>query len=150
MFKTIKKFLVGTVLGAIFGVLAFTAFPTLAYIQVPNTSLSLNSLLVSGTAPYIASGFGYSASTVLATANGTGAFEIPISSVAASSGVLTMPNATNGWACQVFGETTNASSVLVKQIASSASSVTIANYNNSLAQGNFAVVTVFHASCFGY
>ena len=150
MMNKIKKFLVGTVLGAIFGILTFTAFPTLAYIQVPNTSLSLSSLLVSGTAPYIASGFGYSASTVLSVANGTGAFEIPISSVAATSGVLQMPTASNGWVCTVFDETTSASSVLVKQISSSASSVTIANYNNSLAQGNFAVGTVLHASCFAY
>ena len=149
MLNKFKKFLVGTVLGAIFGILTFTAFPTLAYIQVPNTSVSLANILYSGTAPFVKSGFGNASSAVLAFSNGTGAFEVAVSGTTATSGVLQMPNAANGWVCNSFVESTSASAV-TRQTASTASSVTIQNFDTTGATSVFPASSIIHATCAAY
>jgi hypothetical protein len=73
-----------------------------------SSGLNLQSqhLLLSGTPPSIAAGFGTSASIV--NFNGSAAFELDVGSGGtARSGVIGMPTASNGWSCQVndMGET---------------------------------------------
>lgn len=115
------------------------------------TSFNLGTKLsTSVTNPYISSGFGYSTSAVLANANGTAAFEIPVSGITSASGVVVLPTANTGWACHTFNEVHTASSVAVVQIASTASSVTFNNYNSSQVSDSFPASSVIHASCFGY
>jgi len=114
-----------------------------AVFQTTTTSVNLNkqaifaqgfklaNLAASNTAPTIGSGFGTSPSIV--ASNGTVAFQINVGTGGtASSGVITMPTATNGWSCSANDVTTQSTSVfLTKQIASTTSSVTITNYNIS-------------------
>lgn len=64
-----------------------------------------NGVLISPVAPLIASGFGGTPSIV--HSNGTAVFEVNVGSGgSATSGVITMPAATNGWSCQVSDMTT--------------------------------------------
>jgi hypothetical protein len=114
------------------------------------TSSAFTKQFMSATNPYISSGFGYTASAVLANANGTAAFKIPVSGVTATSGVIALPTASNGWSCNTFNEVHSASSVAVVQTASAASSVTLINYNASQAEGAFPASSVIHGSCFAY
>lgn len=114
------------------------------------SSVNLNKLSTSSTNPYISSGFGYAASAVLTNVNGTSAFEIPVSGVTATSGVVTLPTANTGWACHTFNEVHSASSVSVIQTASTASSVTLSNYNASQVSDSFPASSVIHGSCFAY
>lgn len=88
-------------------------------------------LAISGTAPTISSGFGTSPS--ISSNNGTAAFRINVGSGnAATSGVIGMPTAANGWNC-TFKFLDPASHLAVGQsteeTASTASSVSISNYN---------------------
>jgi len=156
--EVIKSKYVYPVLFVIFGILLSTTTPVFATFQSVATQffasigLKNNTLWVSATAPYISNGFGYgTASAVLANANGTGAFEISTSGVTPpASGVITLPQATTGWSCVTFTETTSASAVVTKQIASTASSVTLDNFNASGAESSFPTSAVIHASCFAY
>jgi len=147
-----KKTVIYSVLSLIFGILIAVTTPAWSYIQAPLSALGINTLWVSGTAPYINSGFGYGAtSAVLAKSNGTGAFEIATNGVTPpASGVIVLPQATNGWSCNTYTETSSASAVVTKQIASTISSVTIDNFNSSGAESSFPTSAVIHASCFAY
>lgn len=88
-------------------------------------------LLVSATAPTIASGFGTSPS--ISGSNGTAAFQVTVGTGGtASTGVITMPTANAGWSCSAADVTTASSSVyLTRQTASTTTSVTITNYNTA-------------------
>lgn len=88
-------------------------------------------LLVSATAPTIASGFGTSPS--ISGSNGTAAFQVTVGTGGtASTGVITMPAANAGWSCSAADVTTASTSVyLTKQTASTTTSITITNYNTA-------------------
>ena len=89
------------------------------------TSLSIGGTLVhSNVAPTIASGFG-TGPTVLGT--GTAAFKITVGTGGASSGVITLPAAPNGWVVQGW-DITNGSSLFLQQTAFTITSATIASF----------------------
>jgi len=80
------------------------------------------------TAPTIASGFGTSPSIV--ASNGTAAFILNIGTGGtATSGVVAMPTATTGWACSVQPASAPQAGAAMYSMPTSASSVTITNYN---------------------
>lgn len=86
-------------------------------------NLEVNSaILVSPVAPIIASGFGSTPSIV--HSNGTAAFQINVGTGgSATSGVITMPTASNGWSCQVADMTTPAKTTT--ETAYSTTSITL-------------------------
>jgi hypothetical protein len=96
----------------------------------PGTAYDLDAHLIeSATAPSIRTGFGTSPS--ISAPSGTAAFRVTIGTGGtATSGVLTMPTASNGWNCFSSDQTTPATNY-TKQSASSKSSVTLTNYNSS-------------------
>ena len=98
-------------------------------------------------APTIASGFGTSPS--ITTSNGTEAFTINVGSGgSATSGVITLPVSNSGWVCTVTDITTQSATVFItKQIGSSTTSVTIANFNTSGAQAPWAANDILSVSC---
>lgn len=78
-------------------------------------------LLLSDTAPTIASGFGTSPS--IASSNGAAVFRVNVGTGgSATSGVVTMPTASNGWGCVVQDQTT---AQPTRQTATSTTSVTV-------------------------
>lgn len=85
-------------------------------------------LLVSATAPTIASGFGTSPS--ISGSNGTAAFQVTVGTGGtASTGVITMPAANAGWSCSATNVTTTNTAVwMTRQTASTTTSVTLTNY----------------------
>lgn len=86
------------------------------------TAISLQSLLTSSTAPTISSGFGTTPSIV--KSNGTAVFTVNVGTGGtATSGVIGLPTAANGWACGVTDQTTNAKTTF--QSANTVSSVTV-------------------------
>lgn len=85
-------------------------------------------LLSSATAPTISSGFGSSPS--IASNNGTATFRVNIGTGGtASSGVIGLPTAANGWNCLVSEFSPNSTALLSVTVvtASSNASVTVAN-----------------------
>jgi hypothetical protein len=98
---------------------------------------SVGNIAIANGNPTIASGFGTTPSIVT---NLTASFAITIGTGGtATSGVLTMPAATDGWAVYCADVTTQSTTVFItKQIASSTTSVTLANYNTSGAQAAWA------------
>lgn len=110
----------------------------------------LSNLLVSSTAPTIASGFGSGPSVVVS--NGTAAFKINVGTGgAASSGVLTMPAANTGWNCFVAPAGAPQAAAVIYASPTSSTSVTLKNYTlttgSSLA---WTSGTVLQVSCFAY
>jgi hypothetical protein len=90
---------------------------------------SSSGTLISSSAPTIGSGFGTGASIV--ANNGASAFQVNVGTgTITNPGVITMPVATNGWACSAVDVTT-ADTNFTKQTASTTTSVTIKNYNAS-------------------
>lgn len=91
-------------------------------------------LIVSTTAPTIASGFGTSPSIV---ANNTAAFRVTVGSGGVSgTGVITMPAAPNGWICNVQNiSRISGAPVITAQTGSSTTSVNVTQVNTST--GNF-------------
>lgn len=97
-------------------------------------------MLISSTAPTISSGFGTSPSIV--SSNGTASFRVNVGTGgAATSGVIGLPTATNGWNCQVADMTTN---VATRQ---SASTTTTATFTAAAAWTASDILTV---SCFAF
>lgn len=91
-------------------------------------TLSISNVAISSTLPVIASGFGTSPSI---TANGTLAGVITIGSAPGSTGTLTMPAATNGWACRASDVTTQSTSVSqTLETAYTATSVTFTQFSD--------------------
>ncbi len=146
-----------------FGVAHYTpsALPTLQSnftydFTVSDTAINMlepvqlsGSLMISTTAPTVASGFGTGASVVFA--NGTGAFRINVGTGgAASSGVITMPLAAHGWSCKVVDVTNNATSES-EAFSTSAVSVTVDNYVRTTGiAGPWAASDLLELSCTGY
>ena len=86
-------------------------------------------LLLSSTAPVIASGFGTSPSIV--NSNGTASFAVNVGTGGtATSGVLTLPAATTNWNCAVVNPLSGAGT-LTQQSAHTSTSVTLTNYTIS-------------------
>ena len=109
--------------------------------------LGVTNLLLSSTAPKISSGFG--TSPTIPKNNGTAAFQINIGTGGtATRGVIGLPTAKNGWACHFDDTTTQSAAVFVtKQIASSATSATIANFNTSGAQAAWVASDILTGGC---
>jgi len=90
------------------------------------TNISVNgNLVISATAPTIASGFGTSPTIV---GFSTAAFAVTVGSGGAASGTISLPAAPNGWAvaCQ---DVTNSSTVFAQQSASTNTSVSVTGYS---------------------
>jgi len=98
-------------------------------------------IMVSPTAP-TATSVGGCGTSPSVTANGTAAFQVTIgSSPTAAACSITMPTATTGWACSVSDITTQSTSIfLQKQIASTTTSIQVANYSTA------GTLTAFTAS----
>ena len=80
-------------------------------------------LIISSTAPTIASGFGTSPSIV---ANNTAAFKITTGTANGDTdGVITLPAAPNGWVCPTSDFIVPALSALIQQIATTTTSATL-------------------------
>jgi len=92
-------------------------------------ALNLATTYISATAPAIASGFGANPSIV--HSNGTAVFTINVGTGGtATSGVIRLPRAVNGWAVHCDDITTQSSFVFVtKQTATSTTSATLAQYS---------------------
>jgi hypothetical protein len=124
-------------------------------VNVPNGGIfQLNNVVfVSATAPTINSGF-FSTSPSIANANGSAAFVINVGTVtAASSGVINMPNATNGWNCFANNITAAAAHRAEEtvQIGSTTNTVTFENQNKATAAAtNWSASDLIRVSCFGY
>lgn len=83
-------------------------------------------LLISTTAPAIASGFNTASNSI--TGTNTGAFQVTVgTSTATTTGVVTMPTATTGWACSAADVTTPATH-MIQQTGSTTTSVTVTDY----------------------
>ena len=89
------------------------------------------------TAVTIASGFGTSPSI---TSNNTAAFAVTIGSAPGSTGVITLPTASNGWVVTATNITSN-STLTVSQSAGSTTSVTLTSYSRTT-----GLATNFNAS----
>lgn len=110
-------------------------------------------VLISVTAPTISSGFGTSPS--IANNNGTAAFTVNVGTGGtASSGVIGLPAATNGWICHVTNITAvaaNRADQATRQTASTTTSVTV--QNQTLSTGAALAWTagdILRVSCFAY
>lgn len=100
-----------------------------AGIKLTDITLANGPMVISSTAPTIASGFGTSPS--VPNANGSAAFTINVGTGGtASAGVITMPAATTGWICHVENITqtaANRANVRTVQTASTTTSITVQN-----------------------
>lgn len=97
-------------------------------------NFALAQMLMTRTAPTIASGFGTGASVM--QNNGTATFLIGVGTGGtATNGVIGLSQAANGWDCACQDVTTQSSSVFItKEIAYTTTSCTIANFNTTGAQ----------------
>lgn len=92
--------------------------------------LKFVALADSATAPTISSGFG--ASPSVATNNGTAAFTINVGTGGvATSGVIGLPTAANGWVCQCNDIAAAVSTSETKMSATSTTSCTVSNVNTA-------------------
>jgi hypothetical protein len=100
---------------------------------------SANILMVSSTTPTISSGFNATSPSV-ASHNGTSSFTVNVGTgTAASSGVVGLPTASNGWNCQAYNLTAHAGARLDDTWVT-------ANTANSVTLGNRTVTTGIAAS----
>lgn len=108
-----------------------------------------SSLMISSTAPTIASGF--CTSPTVPNSNGTAAFTVNVGTACgASSGVITMPTAATGWVCSAINITNPATNV-VAQSAGTTTSVTLTNYVRTTGvAGNFTASDVLRLQCTAY
>lgn len=108
-----------------------------------------NRLVLSGATPTISSGFG---TTPSVTVGVTTAFRVNVGTGGvASSGVIGLPTATNGWNCTCNDITTTSATVfLCKQTANTTTTVTVGNFTNAGAAGAWAASDIVAVSCVGY
>lgn len=93
------------------------------------STFSMTGLVMSATAPTIASGCGGGGSSIAAP-NGTSSFTV--TTAGDNFCTLTMPAAATGWNCFANNRTTPTSTNVIKQTAGfSTTSVTLSNYNNA-------------------
>jgi hypothetical protein len=126
-------------------------FTTVAAVR-PGTGFRLQTAAnwVSMTAPTISSGFGSSPS--ITASNGTGAFRVNVGTGgSASSGVIGLPAATTGWNCHVEDLTTESATVFrTKQTASSTTTATVGNFDNTGAAAAWTASDILAVACFSY
>lgn len=136
---------------------AYSASPTLTAVTAAtitsSAAIRLVALADSHTAPTIGSGFGTSPSVV--ASNGTAAFTINVGTGgSASAGVVSMPTATTGWACEVSDRTASAANTADKhtvQTATTTTTVTVQNQTiSSGAAAGWAASAVLQLMCRGY
>ena len=123
---------------------------TFSGISVGTGSINIPNMLISPAAPTISSGFGTSPSIV--KNNGAAAFTVNVGTGGtATSGVIGLPTAANGWNCFCNDLTTFTGAVfLCRQTATSAASATIGNFNSSAAAAPWGSGDVVRVSCFAY
>lgn len=108
----------------------------------------LASLAASTTAPTISSGFG--TSPTVPSNNGTAAFTVNVGTGGtATSGVMAMPAASHGWACQI-NDLTNPGANFTKVSATTTASVTVTNYNSSGTATAWSASDILVFQCTGY
>ena len=122
-----------TVLGSRIAVAAYSGGGIFKINGQLSASISLSigvppCLLISATAPTIASGFG---ATPAILANNTHGFKITVGTGGAASGVITLPAAPNGW--RVAGDCITDPTIDIKLSGSSPTSATIAAYRAGVA-----------------
>jgi hypothetical protein len=105
-------------------------------------------LLVSPIAPTISSGFGTSAS--ITASNGTASFAVNVGTGGtATNGVVGLPTAAHGWACSANDVTTQNTTVfLTKQVTSTTTSATLANFNTAGALAAWVASDILEVHCF--
>lgn len=113
------------------------------------TTISEVNLLTSNAAPTISSGFGTSPS--IASSNGTAAFTVNVGTGGtATSGVIGLPTAANGWVVHCDDLTTQSASVFItKQTASSTTTATVTQYNTSGVATAWVASDILHCMAFG-
>lgn len=118
--------------------------------RVAATSYQAVALLMSNTAPTIASGFGTGPSVV--SHNGTAAFRVNVGTGGvATSGVVTLPTASAGWSCAANNiTTTNGTTFLTKQTANSTTSATFGNFDAAGASAAWAASDVLFIQCMAF
>jgi len=101
----------------------------------------------SSVAPTISSGFGTSPS--IAANHGTIAFTVNVGTGgSATSGVIGLPTAANGWICSANDQTTTSTTVfMTKQTASSTTSATIGNFSTSGVAAAWVASDIINVSC---
>jgi hypothetical protein len=106
-------------------------------------------LLISDTAPTISAGFGTSPSIV--NQNGTAVFTVNVGTGGtATSGVIGLPTATNGWYCTCEDQTTTSATVnRCKQTANTTTTATIGNFNTTPAAAAWVASDILNVSCYG-
>jgi hypothetical protein len=111
---------------------------------------SVGTLLISATAPTISSGFGVIPS--VPANQGTAVFTINVGTGgSATSGVIALPTASNGWYVQCTDVTTNSSTVFItKQTAGTTTSATIGNFNTSGSAAAWAASDVLRCAALAY
>ena len=100
--------------------------------------------------PSLASGFGTGASVI--ANNGFRSFQIKIGTDGtASSGIVGLPLAVNGWICMASDLTTHSATVAqTMQTASTTTSATLANYTTGGSDGPWAAGDVLNVACQPY
>ncbi|MFZ2541847.1 MAG: hypothetical protein WAW75_08750 [Gallionella sp.] len=93
-------------------------------------------LLISDTAPTIASGFG-TASPSISRTNGSAAFTVNTTSGTTNVGTLTFPAAPNGWSCMAVSEVSGTEQYLITAISTTSVQVNCVNSTTGSA-ANFA------------
>lgn len=115
-------------------------------------NLTSSKLLISDTSPTVSSGFGASPSIV--SPNGTASFRVNVGTGgAASSGIIGLPTAANGWNCFVRNITAAAGNRAddTRMKASSTTTVTIENQTTSTgAAVPWTAGDILEVSCFAY
>ncbi len=103
----------------------------------------------SATMPTISSGFG--TSPAISATVGTSTFNVTVGTGGtASTGVITMPGAANGWNCQVNDQTTKSASVaFTMETANTTTSVTVGNFTDVMATGAWNAGDVLQFVCMG-
>jgi hypothetical protein len=110
------------------------------------------SVLFHGTAPTISSGFG--TSPTIPNNNGTAAFTINVGTGAvATSGVIGLPAASNGWNCYATDITATAAHTTLetRQTASTTTTATIESQNRATGAATaWAASSILRVACFGF
>jgi hypothetical protein len=107
-------------------------------------------VLLSSTAPTIASGFGTNPS--ISNNNGTASFTVNVGTGgSAATGVITLPTATTGWNCFCNDISTYSSTVFqCRQTASAQTTATIGEFTTAAASHAWASGDTVAVSCFAY
>lgn len=110
-------------------------------------SVKFPNLLISGTAPTISSGFGTTPSVT--HNNGTASFSINVGTgAAATSGVVGLPTASNGWSCYA-SDTGTTPTGQTEPTASSTTTVTLTNFSRTTGVAiAWTASEIIQVSCF--